>query len=498
VTTLRLDHDHVQRFAAASGDVNPLHLDPDFARRSVYGRCIAHGALVAIAALGHADQSVLGRTRSLDLRFVRPVFPGEELTVRAGLAAAGRVTVEAWSRGQLTTRITVEAEASDLPAAPHCPQSGQGEAQRLTLAQVAATPGADHGGGYAPDLGGLRTLAADLGAGKVPDPVLAWLAAASYTVGMLVPGVDAVFVGARIERADTSAPGHVSAIAGRSQPSTGLLGVQAWFGYGPASARLGLQAIIRSRVPGPRRDVLTRHLPPSDGLAGRQVLVVGGSRGLGAAITAALASQGATAWAGYARSAGPAAELRGEFGAESIRPVQFDAADAGSTRVAIEKITAEAGMLDGVVLCAAPPLDVLPLRREAMSAALAYVEQSMAMTLHPLAEVLPHIAPGGWLAFISSSFVAEPPAEWPHYVAAKGAIESLAAYCRKHSGLHVVTIRPTRMWTDMTNGPTGSIGMTAVEEVAAAIVRWVLDHRSYDPILDDQACVVVGQRAASV
>jgi NAD(P)-dependent dehydrogenase (short-subunit alcohol dehydrogenase family)/acyl dehydratase len=492
MSTLCLDQDHVQRFAAASGDANPLHLDMGFARRSVYGRCIAHGALVVIAALGIADESVLRRTRSLDLRFVRPVFPGEELTVRVGPAGADRVTVEAWSRGQLTTRVAVEAGASELPPAPDWPRSCRSEARWLTLAALDAAPGADHGDTYAPDLVGLRSQAAELGAAKVPDTVLAWLAAASYTVGMLVPGVDAVFVSARVERADAPAPARICATVGRSQPATGMLSVQACFGYGPASAQMQLQAIMRARVPGPRRDVLSQHLPQSSGLAGRHVLVVGASRGLGAATTGALATQGATVWVGYAQSAGSAGELRREFGAESVRPVQFDAADAVSTRAAIAKITAEAGALDGVVLCAAPPLQVLPLHRDAMPAALAYIEQSMAMTLHPLTEVLPHIARGGWLAFVSSPFVAEPPVEWPHYVAAKGAIEALAAYCRNHTGLQVVTIRPPRMWTDMTNGPTGAIGMAASEEVAAAIVRWVLGHHDSSPLCADRSCMVVG------
>ena len=49
--TLRLTAEHVLRFADASGDRNPLHVDEPFARSTSYGRCIAHGALVTIAAL---------------------------------------------------------------------------------------------------------------------------------------------------------------------------------------------------------------------------------------------------------------------------------------------------------------------------------------------------------------------------------------------------------------------------------------------------------------
>jgi NAD(P)-dependent dehydrogenase (short-subunit alcohol dehydrogenase family)/acyl dehydratase len=483
VTASRLDDGHIRQFAAASGDANPLHVDPEFARRTMYGRCVAHGALVAIVMLGAVEEAMLGQARSLDLRFAQPVFPGDDLTLRSGPHHPGRVAVEAWSRGQLSAQIMVESGDSVLPPVPPWPMAGRSEPRRVTLADLEATPGADYGDEYAPDVAGLRELAAQLGAVGIPDALLAWLAAASYTVGMLVPGADAVFVAARIARSDVPGPARIEAFTGARQRATGLLEVRARFGYGAASADLRLRAFVRPGVPGPSRDVLLGHLPPSAALSERHALVVGASRGLGASVAGALATQGATVWAGYARSGGSAEVLRQEFGAERIRPVRFDATDAEDTRAAIARITRAAGSLDGVALCAAPPPLALPLHRDAVPTALAYLTQSMAMTLYPLGEVLPHIAPGGWLALVSSSAVADPPASWPHYVAAKGAVEALAGYCRRHFGLRVATIRPPRMRTDMTNGPTSAIGAVAPEAVAAAIVGWVLDNRPGEEIL---------------
>ncbi len=205
------------------------------------------------------------------------------------------------------------------------------------------------------------------------------------------------------------------------------------------------------------------------------MLVVGASRGLGAAIAGGLASQSATVWAGYAHSVGLVETLRQEFGSAHLRPVRLDALDTTSARSAFETIAAAAGTLDGVVFCAAPPLHDLALHHDAAPIALTYIEQCVAMTLHPLVEALPRVRSGGWLAFVSSSAVADPPAAWPHYVAAKGAIEALAVHCARHSGLRVATVRAPRMWTDMTNGPTGAVGAAAPEAVAAAIVQWVLD-----------------------
>lgn len=83
----------IAAFAAISGDDDPVHVDEEFARRSAFGRCIAHGALVM--GLLSTTASMMSR-RSVSrgatgtpvsagydrIRFVRPVFAGETLTAR--------------------------------------------------------------------------------------------------------------------------------------------------------------------------------------------------------------------------------------------------------------------------------------------------------------------------------------------------------------------------------------------------------------------------------
>jgi acyl dehydratase len=76
--TLRITTEQVLRFAAASGDRNPLHVDARYARHTPYGRPIAQGALVAIGALAACDPERVRFARRIDLQFKQPVFPGEE------------------------------------------------------------------------------------------------------------------------------------------------------------------------------------------------------------------------------------------------------------------------------------------------------------------------------------------------------------------------------------------------------------------------------------
>ncbi|MDY6829880.1 MAG: MaoC family dehydratase [Pseudomonadota bacterium] len=87
----RAEHRHrfTQRelllFAAASGDCNPVHLDPEFAATTPFGEPVAHGiwsAAVISAAIGMVfpgpGSVYLGQT----LEFLRPVKLGDDIHVQ--------------------------------------------------------------------------------------------------------------------------------------------------------------------------------------------------------------------------------------------------------------------------------------------------------------------------------------------------------------------------------------------------------------------------------
>ncbi len=68
-----------------TGDMNPLHADPDFAKKAGFDQPILHG-LCTYGFTGRALLHTLcgsdpARFRSMDGRFSRPVFPGQDLTV---------------------------------------------------------------------------------------------------------------------------------------------------------------------------------------------------------------------------------------------------------------------------------------------------------------------------------------------------------------------------------------------------------------------------------
>lgn len=86
--TKRIEDYDIRLFADVSTDRNPVHLDDDYARDTIFGGRIAHGMLTAslISAVigeqlpGHGTV-YLGQT----LKFLAPVFPGDEVTAEVSV-----------------------------------------------------------------------------------------------------------------------------------------------------------------------------------------------------------------------------------------------------------------------------------------------------------------------------------------------------------------------------------------------------------------------------
>ena len=84
--TSKVDDDQTYRYADASGDHNPIHLDESTAKMAGLPGIILHGmCTMAMAAKGAVNGLAGGdptRIARVGIRLSKPVFPGQELTTR--------------------------------------------------------------------------------------------------------------------------------------------------------------------------------------------------------------------------------------------------------------------------------------------------------------------------------------------------------------------------------------------------------------------------------
>ena len=107
-----ITQERIQRYAEASGDFNPVHVDAEFAAGSQFGRTIAHGMLVAASIsemMTMAFREEWPSTGRLKLRFRAPVYPGDTIT------ASGEVKriVERDGVRRITSDVAVKRQTGE-------------------------------------------------------------------------------------------------------------------------------------------------------------------------------------------------------------------------------------------------------------------------------------------------------------------------------------------------------------------------------------------------
>jgi 3-hydroxybutyryl-CoA dehydratase len=104
-----ITQEQLVRYAEASGDHNPIHIDEEFAATSQFGGRIAHGMLIA-ASISEMMTAAFKidwlNGGTMKLRFRAPVFPGESIET-TGVVKSTR---EVGGRREVTCTVEVRKE----------------------------------------------------------------------------------------------------------------------------------------------------------------------------------------------------------------------------------------------------------------------------------------------------------------------------------------------------------------------------------------------------
>lgn len=462
--TVRFSRADIELFSAASGDRNPLHNSEEYARQTVYGQPVVFGALGAVAALSFIHDDPELRIGNLQAEFLRPMFLGVDYTIRAAGGGFERSAVIYDG----TTEILRVAISLQKAVAPNVSREVQraaklfGRREAADRAQDEMVPGLKVAGAYSIDPEALDALRDRYGGvnGSMAYAAVCW---SSYLIGMELPGKSALFSRLQLSfggREPGGLPLDYLACLRTVDPRLGQLRLDVSIAAeGEELASGELRTFIRSNAPaldsGPAAQASTE-------MAGKVALVIGSSRGLGAATKTALEARGAAVYS-ISRSAG------------GLNSATGDARDAAVLRQMLDRIVRERGRLDILVCNAFPALVPLRLELNALERMKDYLSASLTLVLAPLCTFLAVLdANHGCVALISSAAVNHPVREWPHYVAAKRAAEAIAEVALlQYPRIGMLIVRPDKMLTAMTNTPMGKRGATPPASVAKLIADQV-------------------------
>lgn len=187
--------------------------------------------------------------------------------------------------------------------------------------------------------------------------------------------------------------------------------------------------------------------------AERVVLITGGARGLGRALTQELLRDGARV-ATCARTVSDLRDLEREAPAGSLLTMEADVADAASMERFAAAAAERFGRIDGLVVNASVLDDRVPLREVEPDDWRRVIDVNLTGAFHACRAVIPHMRRGGGgsIIAVSSGVGDRPRARWGTYAVSKWALEGFArnlALEESDAGIRVNIVDPGAMRTAM-------------------------------------------------
>jgi 3-oxoacyl-[acyl-carrier protein] reductase len=439
--TFHVDAAMVEAFAALSGDRNALHMDAAFARRSRYRGRVAHG-MVAVAHLALLQRQFANeglRFRRLQGRFEAPIPLDTTLclTVDLGPAAEGLVPFEAaWTAVQDGARIMTANGSLALVAASALEDRGEPCLLAAPVDERVSGPEDLAGavetlpfGVSAAALDAIRRLTG-LEPGLAVCPNLAATLLLSTLVGMRLPGRYATFTSFELAFARDLEPGGEAVLEGRvakvSAASETLIAATRVVQGDTTIADGEIRALVN---PPPRRMPTAAEIKAEHtglGLAGKVVVVIGASRGIGETAAKLFAMHGARVVVHYFRGEADARAIVADIEAAGGRALALgaDIREQGEVEALVEAAATELGGVDVLVNNAVMDFRPEPVTSLGWGDYLAELEVSLEGLHSCCMAVLPHLKArgGGRIINVSSIAVDLPVKGQSKYITAKSAV----------------------------------------------------------------------------
>lgn len=451
------------RFAALTGDRNPMHVDPVTARRTQAGAPVVHGVHTLLWAL----ESLLAAGNSLPTpfrlraKFLKWVYLGDTTSLTLMPSPSGlSFQVDVLGMQVVTADVSSAVATPSAASFAPCPAAPSAAPHDLTFAHLEGLAGEAYTAAAAEITALFPRLCALLGTAAVAE-----LAATSYVVGMLAPGLHSMF--SKLDLIITPAPASDSRAALHyAVASLDPRFRKSRIAVSGAAISGTLEAFVR--VPPVQQATLAdaqARVSPHE-FAHVHALIIGGSRGLGEVTAKLIAAGGGTSTITYAMGKAEAESVARQIGADTL---QYDVRQppAAQLPAAAHAFTHMLYFATNAIFRPKHSLVSPPILADFLAF---YIQGFYDLCVH-LTAVRDPATPKLEVYYPSSIAVEERPQGMTEYAMVKAAGEQMCLDMNAHlPGLHITTTRLPRLPTDQTTGVLPERGLDPLD-VMLAILR---------------------------
>lgn len=485
IKTLCFTMEDIKHFSQISLDRNPLHISREYSRKTPYGQPVVFGVLCGIASMGFLPERSGQIVSKVIMDFYGPILLGVDYQVVLKKNHTSKVDISVYDGWREMLSLSINYLDLDKDITQFNDYNNTEGVKAVTNISITRDlkefeEGITVEGDYMPSLQEIKSLAQkyNLLNKGITLCQISSLMCCSYIVGMELPGTNALFSKLDIDFTDLNTTGqnslHYNAYSENFDKRFNLLNICGCISNNDKEfARVKLSSFVRKQ-PSKLTDQYN-NIETSSILKGKVALVTGASRGLGSAITKSLVMRGCTVLVNYFSSHKEAEELKENLKDTEGKVVLVpgDISDLDYCEKLKDQIEKEFGKLDYLILNATPSLLPLWLEPSGLQRIHDYLIRSIKISSVPMAvfnELLSKSS--GKQIFISSSAVKEATADWPHYVAAKSAIEGLVRTAAlEYPDVQYSIVRFKKLLTDLTNTPMGSKGAISPDLAANELVE---------------------------
>lgn len=464
-------------FARLSGDFNPLHLDPVYARRLQFGGTVVHGVHLILSTLeaafgGVEAPFVLGR---LSASFRSAARQNTRIKIEGSvLEGGGKWKLKAMNGGKRVLDLEIARVLfADAPSSE--PVSAL---PPIEAPQEVAYPPRERAWEL-PLLAeaGLLSALFPLASERIPRRQIAELLATTRLVGMKCPGLHSLYAGVRLDFEEpVSGPSDLHFSIASTDDRYGRVAIEV---KGPG-VRGQLDSFFRPGAVEQPDYGAVRGRMPAKRFAGERALVIGGSRGIGEVTAKILATGGADVVISFHTGEADAERVSREvrLGGGRCQAIRWDVRGAQGLRQRLPS-----GWLPTqVYFFASPhivPNDTGIWNDELYQRFSDFYVRGFAQAVESF--LTAKAQPAILFFYPSSVYIETREKAFAEYAVAKAAGETLCRQlAHRFPGARFHSVRLPRMRTDQTSGILGSDSQSPLEVMLEVLEGLALGDRARD------------------